>query len=711
MRKLILTTAAVAAAIGLAGCGKKPAEEPVPEIRDTLSVTSDTLSVKYGTLVDERDRKKYKTVRIGDLLWMAENLNTRIGNSWCYDDADSKCFKYGRLYDWETATLACPTDWRLPTDQEWEDLVTATGNKRTAGKMLKSTTGWNDYLVLLSGNGTDDYGFSALPGGHGILGAFNKAGKLGCWWTATEKGDDYAYFRSMSYYDDSVRRRGGEKDFGFSVRCLQGSSDSGGKSSDSDSTKRKEEEKIRKKEDERIEKLSDYFTDSRDGRKYRTVEIGGETWMAENLNYETGKSWCYDDQPFNCDRYGRLYDWATARFACPTGWHLPTRQEWTTLTDVDEKKGAGKSGIMLKAKTGWDEIFCDKSDNRCSNTTGVDSPYKNGGGADNYGFSAMPGGFRHPNDDRFSAGWIWGEIPGKFAGIGNSATWWTDTELNKDDAYTISLYNFDYRAFDGANNRNSGYSVRCLLDRDNATEEEAEETTETAEEIARTPLNANLIKFIPAGYRIFSEDGKDWIKSGDLNGDGVDDYVLIIKATDKKMFVHRDENNPKSKIVDRNRRGIMIFFKDGDDYKLVLENRKCFESENEDGGAYFPPDLGVEIKNGNLYVRYGHGKYGGWTYNFQYRDSEFELIGFDYYARNNCNDEKEISINFLTKKQLVRSCPNQNNNEECDGCCCAGLTKETWRNIVVKEPRVLRKIVDFDELFVELDSFIYRNSK
>jgi hypothetical protein len=219
------------------------------------------------------------------------------------------------------------------------------------------------------------------------------------------------------------------------------------------------------------------------------------------------------------------------------------------------------------------------------------------------------------------------------------------------------------------------------------------------------PSNANLAKFIPAGYRFIEE------VRGDLNGDGVDDYVLIIKATDKKMFVRRDEDDPKSKIVDRNRRGIMIFFKDGDDYKLVLENRKCFSSENEEPGGYFAPDLDVEIKKGNLYVSYGHGKYGGWTYNFRYRESEFELIGFDYYARNNCNDEKEISINFLTKKQLVRSCPDKNNNEECGGCCCANLSKEMWRNIIVKEPRLLRKIVDFDKLFVELDEFIYINSK
>jgi uncharacterized protein (TIGR02145 family) len=163
---------------------------------------------------DSRDGQKYRTVKIGEKTWMAQNLNyqPQAGNSWCYDNDNSNGNIYGRLYDWNTAMNASPTGWHLPSRQEWIDLVTFVGNDM-AGVMLKSGVGWN---------GTDNYGFSALPGGNrNADGNFNNANNNGCWWTATEKGHDNAYYRYMNKYNEVVSEYDNGKNFGFSIRCVQ----------------------------------------------------------------------------------------------------------------------------------------------------------------------------------------------------------------------------------------------------------------------------------------------------------------------------------------------------------------------------------------------------------------------------------------------------------------------------------------------------------
>jgi uncharacterized protein (TIGR02145 family) len=211
--RAVLLAVAIVAVVGTVwlmacnGGGKESSSEKKSE--------QGTVSVKSGKLTDKRDGQKYRTVKIGNQVWMAENLNHETGNSWCYDNDDSNCMQYGRLYDWNMAKRACPSGWHLPSQDEWEGLVVEVGSS-TAGKKLKSSSGWNE-----NGNGTDDYGFSALPGGYRNAGGkFYIAGYNGNWWAATEGDADSAYYRSMYYHDDEVYKGYFSKEYGLSVRCV-----------------------------------------------------------------------------------------------------------------------------------------------------------------------------------------------------------------------------------------------------------------------------------------------------------------------------------------------------------------------------------------------------------------------------------------------------------------------------------------------------------
>jgi hypothetical protein len=188
--------------------------------------------------------------------------------------------------------------------------------------------------------------------------------------------------------------------------------------------------------------------------------------------------------------------------------------------------------------------------------------------------------------------------------------------------------------------------------------------------------------FIPKGYVEFEKYFED------LNKDGQDDCVIVIKQTDTNNIV----TNRFDKKVDRNRRGIIVLFKNGKGFELADKNYNCFSSENEDGGVYFPPDLWIEIKNEKLYVHYGHGRYGYWEYTFRFQNSNFELIGYDSSSNRGPVTSTETSINFLTKKKLIK----ENTNENAEGG--DEIFKETWNNIEIENLIKLSEIKDFDEL-------------
>jgi uncharacterized protein (TIGR02145 family) len=195
-------------------------------VQQTLpSSSSSRPAVVTGSLYDSRDGKSYGTVTIGGKAWMAKNLNYNASGSVCYDNQNSYCDTYGRLYDWATAIAACPSGWHLPSNAEWSTLENSVGGSSTAGKHLKAKDGW--YNCGPSGSGKsysceDTYGFAALPGGYGSSGgSFYDVGYDGRWWTASEYNSSYAYFRGMHYNYEAASYDYDSKSYLFSVRCAQ----------------------------------------------------------------------------------------------------------------------------------------------------------------------------------------------------------------------------------------------------------------------------------------------------------------------------------------------------------------------------------------------------------------------------------------------------------------------------------------------------------
>ena len=160
---------------------------------------------------------------------MAENLDYYDGSSRCYEDKTNYCKRDGALYNWTSAKRACPAGWHLPKDEEWATLENTVGGASTAGTKLKATSGWLDSTGKKPLNGTDDFGFSALPAGvSGVYvssnGApskiFSKNGSVGSWWTASDKGND-GFYRSISEAK-SESASANKTNVYYSVRCVQG---------------------------------------------------------------------------------------------------------------------------------------------------------------------------------------------------------------------------------------------------------------------------------------------------------------------------------------------------------------------------------------------------------------------------------------------------------------------------------------------------------
>jgi len=193
------------------------------------------------------------------------------------------------------------------------------------------------------------------------------------------------------------------------------------------------------------------------GHTYNTVQIGNKCWMKENLNYETGNSWCYDNNPDNCEIYGRLYDWQTVmngmtasnsnpsgvQGICPPGWHVPSDKEWINLEGtVDSRIWIASSVWFEHLNRGFD------AGKRLKSTYGWNDNFN---GMDLFGFTGLPGGFGGPIEYRDQ---------------GEQGYWWTSSEYNEfnaEYAWSRRLYLGDEvtRSF---SNKYVGYSLRCVKD-------------------------------------------------------------------------------------------------------------------------------------------------------------------------------------------------------------------------------------------------------
>nr|NQU90862.1 hypothetical protein [Bacteroidota bacterium] len=178
------------------------------------------------------------------------------------------------------------------------------------------------------------------------------------------------------------------------------------------------------------------------GQVYNTVLIGDQCWLKENMNWETGNSLCYDNDPENCNIYGRLYDWETAMNICPDGWHLPTDREWKRLEGfTDSKFGIGDiiwnitdyrgydAGEHLKTTTGWMNM---------------------GNGSDFYGFSGLPAGMQLS--------------PQYFDYKGILGYFWSSTASNVDIVWIRMLGHQTGMSGRKETFVNNFYSARCIRD-------------------------------------------------------------------------------------------------------------------------------------------------------------------------------------------------------------------------------------------------------
>jgi uncharacterized protein (TIGR02145 family) len=173
------------------------------------------------------------------------------------------------------------------------------------------------------------------------------------------------------------------------------------------------------------------FTDSRDGKQYKTVKIGTQTWLAENLAFKTNSGcYAYENNEANVKTYGYLYNCETAKKVCQSGWHLPSQDEWKTLSTFLGGESVAGDKLKESGNAHWQKPL-----SQATNESG---------------FTALPGGYRNEN--------------GEFWVIGYNAWWWCSTENDAERAHHILIYGHTPDLMISYVDKKNGFSVRCIKD-------------------------------------------------------------------------------------------------------------------------------------------------------------------------------------------------------------------------------------------------------
>lgn len=475
MKKNVLYIVLVFSLGLVAACSNSVSEDSDESIVPPCK-TGDVDNCEYGTLADSRDGQVYKTVKIGDRWWMAENLK--------YKTCDQKYYEPG-IYSWKTAQKACPPGWHLPSRQEVEVLFASVGGDSVAGRKLSARDTSHGGMF----SGTDEYGFSAFN----VTTYFeDEPYEKKDFWTSTayidtiEDIEDYFGFYLMNYLEYSPEA--GILDFEmdvmrYPVRCVMNDS----RNSDEFESFRGAEAECPERPVEAVQcRVTNergtwnfcsygFLTDERDGQVYMTVKIANQLWMAENLNFRylqktdslDSSSFCLNDSLAYCEKYGRLYLWSAAmdsaalystnaegcgygtscapespvQGVCPAGWHIPSKDEWDTLysrtypkelNDIDLTEEP-YNGYVLMSRDGW---------------TG-DGPNDK----DQFGFNAL------------SAGHGWAGGP-EYSADGATMFWSSTINKDKPDSLTHVFVLGDDESGTNASigDRRKLYSVRCIKD-------------------------------------------------------------------------------------------------------------------------------------------------------------------------------------------------------------------------------------------------------